>query len=147
MEQSELRDRLEVELARLQTWMNANDRAAALELGVGSAEDLQVMRMLLRDGPQRVGVLAQAQAASTATASARLDRLEKRGLITRDRVPGDRRAVVATLTDKGNLAARASRYQRLEQLEVVDSWDGLDHLQELVGLLTEPAAVDADSAS
>ncbi len=136
MRQSELQDRLEVELARLQTWMNANDRATAVDLGVGSAEDLQVLRMLLRDGPQRVGVLAQARAASTATASARLDRLEKRGLIMRDRVPGDRRAVVAKLTKEGERAAGASRHQRLGALEVVGSWDGIEQLEALVELLT-----------
>ncbi len=111
---------LETDLAELQALLNTADRAAARELGIGAAEDLQVLRILLRDGPQRVGTLAKARGASVATVSARLDRMERRGLITRDRIPGDRRSVAATLTPSGESAARQSRDERLAVLARLD---------------------------
>jgi DNA-binding MarR family transcriptional regulator len=129
---------LEAQLARLQTGLNASDRRTASSLGVGSAEDLQVLRMLLSDGPQRVGVLARARGSSVATVSARLDRLEKRGLLTRDRIPGDRRAVAATLTSAGQLAAETSRAERL---------DALGHLKQLPKLRSLDRLITALEAS
>ena len=107
---------LEAELAQLQTELNVADRAAAAALGVGTAEDLQVLRHLLREDPVRVGDLARIRGASVATVSARLDRLEKRGFLTRDRLPGDRRSVAAILTAAGRPAATASRDRRLDAL-------------------------------
>ena len=107
---------LEVELAQLQTELNSADRAEATVLGVGTAEDLQVLRLLLRDGPIRVGDMARIRGASVATVSARLDRLERRGLLTRDRLPGDRRSVAAILTADGRSAATVSRDRRLDAL-------------------------------
>lgn len=96
-------------IAELQIELDHADRVLAASLGVGAADDLQVLRLLLDEGPLRVGDLARRRRSSVATASARLDRLEKRGLLVRERPPGDRRAVVARLTTRGTqLARRAS---------------------------------------
>jgi DNA-binding MarR family transcriptional regulator len=116
MKEDERLEELEAELAHLQTELNASDRAAAAALGVGTAEDLQVLRYLLREDPVRVGDLARIRGASVATVSARLDRLERRGFITRDRLPGDRRSVAAILTATGQSAAKSSRNRRLDAL-------------------------------
>jgi DNA-binding MarR family transcriptional regulator len=126
---------LEAQLARLQTELNAADRRAASLLGVGSAEDLQVLRMLLSDGPQRVGVLARARGSSAATISARLDRLERRGLLTRDRIPGDRRSVAASLTSAGRSAAAASRAERLEALGRLEQLPKPRRLDQVIAAL------------
>lgn len=138
---------LEAQLARLQTELNASDRRAASSLGVGTAEDLQVLRMMLSDGPQRVGALARARGSSVATVSARLERLERRGLLTRDRIPGDRRAVAANLTRAGRLAAEASRAERLDALGHLKQLPTLRSLDRLITALeaiptTVPAVVE-----
>lgn len=126
-------------VARLQTELNRADRAMASELGVGAAEDLQVLRLLLALGPLRIGDLAKRRWASVATASARLDRLERRGLIIRERTPLDRRAVVARLTDAGERAAVASREARLAALQPVADVVPLERLEALVDALAQTA--------
>ena len=107
-------------LADLQTELNRADRLQAASLHVGTAEDLQVIRMLLATGPLRVGELASRRCSSVATVSARLDRLERRGYVLRERPPGDRRIVVAGLTEKGEEAAKASRREREALLRPLD---------------------------
>ena len=122
-------------VADLQTELNRADRAVAEELGVGAAEDLQVLRLLLAEGPLRVGDLARRRLASLSTASARLDRLEKRGLVVRERVPGDRRAVVARLTAGGEDAATRSRSVRLAALGSIADGFPIDELRRLTQAL------------
>lgn len=106
-------------VAELQTELNRADRAAAAGLGVGGAEDLQVLRLLLAQGGLRVGDLARLQGASNATASARIDRLEKRGFVRRERIGTDRRTVTVQLTPAGKKAAGSSRRGRLNALDPV----------------------------
>ena len=65
----------------------------------------------------------------------RLDRLEERGLITRERSPADGRAVVVTLTDAGRAALDAALPDHLETerrlLEALPS----EEREQLAGLL------------
>jgi len=123
---------LAVAVAELQTALNRADRAMAEELGVGAAEDLQVLRLLLAEGPLRVGDLAKRRSSSVATASARLDRLEKRGLVIRERTPDDRRAVVVRLSAIGKRAATKSRTRRLADLAEVAAGFPTHELQRLI---------------
>lgn len=134
-------DALAVAVAELQTALNRADRAMADDLGVGAAEDLQVLRLLLAEGPLRVGDLARRRWSSLATASARLDRLEKRGLLKRERTPADRRAVVARLTAAGKRAATKSRTRRQADLAPVADGFPLEHLRRLIDAVNidEPA--------
>lgn len=119
-------------VAELQTELNRADRAQAESLGVGGAEDLQVLRLLLRDGPQRVGRIAKRRATSMTTASGRLDRLERKGLVSKDRVPDDRRAMVVALTRSGAKAAKTSNTRRLAALEPIVDAVRVDTLESLV---------------
>lgn len=118
-------------VAALQTELNRADRAAAEQHAVGSAEDLQVLRLLLDVGPLRVGDLALRRTSLVATASARLDRLEKRGFVVRERVPDDRRAVWARLTETGRSAAEHSRDARYRTLAPLAPRFPIDHLRDL----------------
>jgi len=122
-------------VAELQTELNRADRATATELDVGGSEDLQLLRLLLSDGPMRVSDLARRRLISIATTSARLDRLEKRGLIVRERIPADRRAVVARLTDRGEQAAVESRSARLAALAPIATGFPTAHLRRLIDVL------------
>ncbi len=85
----------------------------------------------------RVGELAAQRSSSVATASARLDRLEKRGFIIRERRPNDRRAVVATLTDTGEKTAKLSRSHRTSALRHLDDDMPIDQLQPIIEALAE----------
>lgn len=108
-------------VADLQTELNRIDRAAAAAHGVGGAEELQLLRLIERSGPQRVGRLAAGRAASVATVSARIDRLERKGFVTRQRDPLDRRAVVVELTETGRTVARTSARDRRRLLRGLDT--------------------------
>ncbi len=132
-------ERLASLVADLQTELNRADRAAAGDLGVGSAEDLQVLRLLSSDGPLRVGELAKRRGSSMTTISGRLNRLEKKGLIERRRIPGDRRAMEVTLTAAGVEHARLSREQRMAALGTVADGYQLEALAELVAALRDGA--------
>lgn len=129
------RERLDTAIADLQTELNRIDRADADRQGVGSMEDLQVLRLLLAQGPQRVGAIARMRAASKATVSARIDRLERRGLVTRERISGDRRGVVCALTPQGRASAQRSLRQRRELLAGVHRGIDPSHLEDLVATL------------
>ena len=124
-------------VADLQTVLNRADRATAAALGIGGADELQVLRLLLADGPMRVRDIAARQFTSNATASARLDRMERRGLIQRERPEGDRRAVVAALTPDGRRAAQRSRSQRLRALAPVADRFPLDAIVRLTDALAD----------
>ena len=123
-------------VAELQTELNRADRATAAELDVGGSEDLQILRLLLFAGPLRVTDLARRRLSSLATASARMDRLEKRGLVVRERIPDDRRAVVVRLTSQGEQSAVASRSARLAALTPIAGGFPTDDLRQLINALS-----------
>lgn len=122
-------------VAKLQTTLNRADRAMAEVLGVGSAEDLQVLRLLLAEGSMRVGELARRRSSSVATTSARLDRLEKREFVVRERGAGDRRAVIVGLTPVGRQLATKSRWSRLSALAPLAERYPVDDLERLIAAL------------
>ncbi|MDW3217175.1 MAG: MarR family transcriptional regulator [Acidimicrobiales bacterium] len=128
-------DRLDTAIADLQTELNRIDRVDAARQGVGSMEDLQVLRLLHAQGPQRVGAIATMRAAGKATVSARIDRLEQKGLVSRDRIPGDRRGVVCALTPEGRTVATRSRKLRRRLLAAAPLGVEPGRLEELVGVL------------
>ncbi|MEU8221268.1 MarR family transcriptional regulator [Kribbella sp. NPDC048915] len=62
---------------------------------------------VLLDGPKGMAELAQCFAVEKAALTGLVDRAEKRGLVERIPVPGDRRAVRVTPTEHGRRAAKA----------------------------------------
>jgi len=71
------------------------------------ANDVGLLVQLAGPGEWNVRRIAQALSAPVSTTSSALDRLENRGLVTRKRRPGDRRAVYIELTTGGRkLVAR-----------------------------------------
>lgn len=67
---------------------------------------LVTLRHLLINGPDTPGGLARSVYLSQATITGILDRLEKKGLVARERGAADRRKVHVTLTDQGEDLAR-----------------------------------------
>src|SRR5690606_1371883 len=67
---------------------------------------LVCLRHLLRHGPMAPGELARRVSLSPATVTGIVDRLEKRGLITRERSIDDKRRLRIALTEAGLTTAR-----------------------------------------
>jgi len=123
--------------------------------GLTLAENLLLCQVAMAPG-QRLrmadiaGLLAIGPSAVTKTA----DRLEKRGLITRDRGPADRRTVYAALTIKGESAFAAARpaflaaVQRHFAGQLTESQvRQLQHLSQRVLQPAPPAAADQGTAT
>lgn len=97
--------------------------------------DFQAYLLLRIEGPMTPGEIAQCLRLATGSVTALVDRLEARGLVTRDRHPGDRRKVVvrpAGLADaapgaafpegmRNAMLALHDRYSPAE-LEVIADW-------------------------
>ena len=67
---------------------------------------------------------------SSAGITSRLDRLEKRGLVRRERHPNDRRGVIVELTDEGrSILDQAVRANAASERELVQGMDGAEARQ------------------
>jgi DNA-binding MarR family transcriptional regulator len=85
------------------------------ELGLTPAE-VNALANLSDGSPRTVSALGRLVGAAPTTLTSVLDRLERRGHVTRDRHPSDRRAVVVELTPDGLRAARTIQ-QAIGRLE------------------------------
>lgn len=78
--------------------------------------DLRVLSIIAgsADGSVRMGDVADAMESMPARVTKRVRRLEERGLVRREMFPGDRRGVMAVITDEGRaMVARATAtYER-----------------------------------
>jgi DNA-binding MarR family transcriptional regulator len=88
-----------------------------------SGPQLLCLRRLATTGPMPAGQLASEMSLSPATVSGILDRLEVRGLATRERQTDDKRRVLVRLTPKGRRTAQKAppplEHGFLEQLEAL----------------------------
>ena|SRR6266850_6482202 len=76
---------------------------------IGSFEvglsDFGIMELLLHKGPQPVNEIGRRIALTSGAITTAVDRLEARGLVTREAHPGDRRARIVRLTAAGKKQA------------------------------------------
>ena len=83
-----------------------------------------LMRHLRRSGPQSIGEIANALGVTMGSATIACKRLEKAGLVTRERQVNDERIVHVILTEQGRAQIDAWRQHKLESiatlLEVFD---------------------------
>jgi DNA-binding MarR family transcriptional regulator len=82
--------------------------------GAASTHDLTTsqalaLRLVVHEGPQRIGALADALGVTIATASRTVDALEAAGLVRREQDPTDARAVRVGLTARGGREHRVRR--------------------------------------
>lgn len=108
-----------LDLAEFRSWQNfwtASNRlyfllnrkmTAAHEI---SLTDFHVLEQLLRspNGSSRMGDIAQGLLASRSRITHQVRRLEEQGFVTRGSMPQDRRAVLATLTERGRQLGEAA---------------------------------------
>jgi DNA-binding MarR family transcriptional regulator len=87
--------------------------------GALSLVHLNVMTVLEADGPLPMGQLAEALDVSQASATGIVDRMEQRGLITRQRDAEDRRVTRVALTEEGRGVIGGLAAERREHLGVL----------------------------
>ena len=73
----------------------------SIEASEAGLSDFAVMEMLLHKGPQPVNEIGRRIELTSGAITTAVDRLESRGLVTREAHPGDRRARVVRLTARG----------------------------------------------
>ncbi len=130
---------------RVRVLVNRDLQAA---VGLSLAENLALCQVAMAPGHRLrmveiAGRLGVAKSAVTKT----IDRLEERGLLVRERDPGDRRTVYATLSPAGHQLFAAAQPAFLDAVERhftshID-YDTLAHLAELPARITA-AAVGAE---
>ncbi len=85
------------------------------------------------------GVAAVLQGAPISTISSALDRLEKRGLVVRQRRPGDRRVVHIELTSAGHRLVAKIRAQQVEVCREMLARLSADDREDLIRLVARLA--------
>lgn len=70
--------------------------------GEVTPQQFWLLRQLWREGPQGVSELASAVGVSPSSTTTACQRLERAGLVTRQRQPSDERVVLVALTERGN---------------------------------------------
>lgn len=104
---------------------------------------VRVLR-IISTSPERASAIAEKAAVSRPALTGVIDGLEKRGLLRRTQVDGDRRGVSLVLTDEGRDALRDAEQPMVDRMGAV-----LDHLapparaEMLRGLSTLAEAMDA----
>lgn len=87
-------------LRRIMRSLDISSRQLISEYGL-TIPQLISLQQLHEHGPLTSGALARTVALSPATVTGILDRLELRGLVTRERRPEDKRRVLVSVTDLG----------------------------------------------
>lgn len=131
-------------LLALQRATHATLHALEAELaGLGlAASEINALANLADGSGRTVSVLGAAIGIRPTTLTSLLDRLERRGLVTRTAHPDDRRAVLVQLTPSGRRAAATVRraVTRLERRALADlPADALAGLRAGLDALTEAA--------
>jgi DNA-binding MarR family transcriptional regulator len=94
------------EVASTETALFHQEAAAAVGLGI---TDMKTLSVLLQEGSMTAGQISRRLSLTTGAVTNLIDRLEQRGLVMRQRDPGDRRKVVVTV-NKRNLQTGPSPY-------------------------------------
>lgn len=101
-----------------------------------------LLRQLRRAGPLSTGELAQSLGVTNGSATVACQRLEKAGLLTRERQVEDQRVVQVSLTEQGCAQFDALRQQKREALaellNILDL-DEQEELQRMIGRLLDAA--------
>jgi DNA-binding MarR family transcriptional regulator len=106
-----------------------------------TAPQHRLMVLLAGHGPQTVGDLAAELNVNSSSATRQCDRLERKGLVSRQRSPVDGRSVVVSLTSAGrSLVDAVTRVRRAEIKAIVDRMDGQRAADALAALRRFSAA-------
>jgi DNA-binding MarR family transcriptional regulator len=132
-------------LIRLRTELQRRKEAGEVSAHELTTSQAQALRLVIVEGPQRIGSLAKHLGVTMATASRTVDALVAADLVRRDPDPLDARAVRVVLTARGRREHRV-RYQRFlralerlsDDLSEVERRQLADALETLGRLFAEP---------
>lgn len=86
-----------------------------------------ILCLLLDEGPQRLGAIAQAFQLDPSTVTRQVQAVERLGLAEKERDPSDRRAAVLSLTETGRTTIEQTREVRRRLLdEILREWPESD---------------------
>ncbi len=97
--------------------------------------DFMILEILLNKGPLPVNTLTARIGLTSGSGTAAVDRLEKRGLVTRHADPGDRRARVVHLTEEGRSLIESAFRTHAEAMEEAAGGLSVDERSALLRLL------------
>jgi DNA-binding MarR family transcriptional regulator len=119
----------------VQLWRVLHQLSAPSWQGDLTAQQFWLLRQLRRDGPLRVGQLAKVLGITQSSVTNACKRLEQAGLVSRERVADDERAVLVSLTDAG--AQRVDAWRRRRREHFVTLLETLDESEQtaLQGLI------------
>lgn len=106
--------------------------------------DFAVLEMLLHKGPLPVNTLGASISLSSGSATAAIDRLEKKGLVRRAADANDRRARIVHLTDSGKALISAAFRKHEADMEAATSGLGESDKRLLIDLLKKLGKSGAD---
>lgn len=106
---------------------------------------LLVMQSIARYGEITAGVIAREVSLSQATVTTIIDRLERKGLLQRQRCPTDKRKVMVTLTGEGNVALEKA--PTLMQESFIRSFNRLEDWEQTLLLSSLQRVADMMNAS
>ena len=143
-----IEDNIVVALRRIIRAIDIQSRRMVDSCGL-TGPQVVVLRGAARLGAPSVSTLARSVSLSQPTVSGIVERLEKRGLLKRERSEQDRRSVVVTLTSEGNQILVSvppllqDRFRReLDHLEEWEQTQILATLQRLAGMM-DAESIDA----
>jgi DNA-binding MarR family transcriptional regulator len=106
----------------------------------------KLLSILERNGPTRVSVLARKLDITPRSVTEAVDALERDGFVRREADPGDRRAVLVTLTDQGEQVIHAAKQPRLDAMTRTFGALSADQRVQLQGLLGVLRTATLDAA-
>jgi DNA-binding MarR family transcriptional regulator len=145
---TEINDQILIALRRIVRAIDQHSRRLAQDFGL-TGPQLVILRELVRNGGMHVAELAESISLSHATVTDILNRLEKRGLVGRERSLADRRRVMVTATKRGRVHISQSppllQETFSEQLARLQEWELTQTLSVLqrVALMMDASQVDA----
>ena len=144
-------DRSEFALIALRQILRAteiNSRALAKSSGLTPSQ-LILLQVLSKSGQETAGSIAKEVSLSQATVTTLIDKLEARGLVTRNRDPQDKRRVIVEMTNEGRSTledAPGSLQERFElRFKGLEDWEQsfLVAALERIALMLDAEDLDA----
>ena len=93
------------------------DHGSIQAAGFGSLSDFAVLEVVLHKGPQPVNTIGEKVFLTSGSISTAVQRLEKRGLVKRERSEEDSRVVLVHLTDAGRSLIEAAFEEHSRNLD------------------------------
>ena len=119
----------------------------SIESSGACLSDFAVMEMLLHKGPQPVNEIGRRIELTSGAITTAVDRLESRGLVTREAHESDRRTRIVRLTARGK--EQAAKIFAVHKTEMDSAADGLSKAERatLIRLLRKLGTTAGDSAA